>query len=136
MTPHETLIRDLFDAVESGTLADDPLRFWHPDAEQVEYPSLLRPAGHARDLEGILAGAELGRGMIRDQRYEVHTVIERGDRIAMQFTWRGTLATSLGGMPEGAQLVAHVAAFYEFRDGRIVRQSSYDCYEPLPSATP
>ena len=30
--------------------------------------------------------------------------------------------------------MAHVAVFYEFRDGLILRQSSYDCYEPLPVA--
>jgi len=27
--------------------------------------------------------------------------------------------------------VSHVAAFYDFRDGLLLRQSSYDCYEPI-----
>jgi ketosteroid isomerase-like protein len=26
---------------------------------------------------------------------------------------------------------AHIAAFLEFRDGRIVAQRNYDCYEPF-----
>ena len=31
----------------------------------------------------------------------------------------------------GTELVAHVAVFYRFQDGKILRQSSYDCYEPI-----
>ena len=134
MTENETLIRSLYAAVEDDTLADDPMRYWHPDAEQVEYPSLLRPAGHTRGLEGIVAGAQTGRGMIREQHYDVHSVIEQDDRLAVQFTWRATLAADIGGMTAGSELTAHIAAFYEIRDGRILRQSSYDCYEPLPTA--
>ena len=72
--------------------------------------------------------------MIRDQSYDVHTVIEQDDRLAMQFTWHATLAADIAGMREGSQLTAHIAAFYEFRDGLILKQSSYDCYEPLPVA--
>jgi len=36
----------------------------------------------------------------------------------------------------GSRLVSHVAAFYEFCDGLVLRQSSYDCYEPLPATGP
>ena len=40
----------------------------------------------------------------------------------------------MGSVPAGGELVAHVAAFYEFSDdGRIARQNSYDCYEPFPT---
>jgi len=134
ISAHEQIVRDLFAAIQDDTFLEEPGRYWHPDAEQIEYPSLLRPAGGSRSLAGILQGAQAGRGMIRGQTYEVHTVIEQGDRMAMQFTWRATLGTDLGGMTAGSELVAHIAVFYEFRDGRILRQSSYDCYEPLPQA--
>jgi ketosteroid isomerase-like protein len=132
MSPNEQLIRDLYVAVERDEMADDPMSYWHADAEQVEYPSLLRPGGHTRDLAGIVAGAQAGRALIREQHYDIHTVIEQDDRLAVQFTWRGTLAIDAAGMIAGSELVAHIAAFYEMRDGRILRQSSYDCYEPLP----
>ena len=47
--------------------------------------------------------------------------------------WRGTLAVPMGSVPAGAELVAHVGAVYTIAaDGRITRQSSYDCYEPFP----
>ena len=106
---------------------------FYPDAEQVEYPSLMRPAGHTRGLDGILAGAELAAGMVTDQRIEVRSVVDDGERLAAQVTWSATAAVDLGTVPAGTRLVAHVAAFYEFRDGLVLRQSSYDCYEPLPA---
>ena len=107
---------------------------YHPDAEQVEYPSLVRPTGHRRPLDEMLAGAELGREMIRDQRYDVHQVVEQGDHVAVQLTWTATMAVDAGSIPLGTDLVAHVAIFYDFRDGLVLRQSSYECYEPLPAS--
>ena len=82
----------------------------------------------------MLAGAELGLAMIREQHYDVHHVVVQGDRVAVQLTWTATTAVDAGPIPAGTDLVAHVALFYEFRDGLVLRQSSYDCYEPLPAS--
>ena len=60
-------------------------------------------------------------------------MVEDGDRLAVQFTWTATVATDLGAIPAGTPLVSHVAAFYIFRDGLVLEQSSYDCYEPIAS---
>ena len=66
----------------------------------------------------------------------MHHVVEQGDHVAVQHTWTATMAVDAGLVSAGTELVAHVAAFYVFRDGLVLRQSSYDCYEPLPvSAT-
>ncbi|MCF6379147.1 nuclear transport factor 2 family protein [Nocardioides KLBMP 9356] len=131
MTENERSIRDLYAAIESGATGDELRRFWHPDAEQVEYPSVMRPHGHRRGLDEMIAGSELGLTMIRDQRYDVHTVVEQGDEMAVQLTWTATVARDLGTLAAGTPLVSHVAAFYVFRDGLVLRQSSYDCYEPI-----
>ena len=130
---NETLIRDFYAAVSRGATGDELAAFFDPDARQIEYPSRLRPAGHTRGLDEILAGAELGLSVITDQSYELHAFLEQGDRAAAQFTWRGTLAVDAGGIPAGTRLVAHVGAFYEFRGSRILSQASYDCYEPIAS---
>ena len=79
----------------------------------------------------MVAGAERGIELVRDQRYDVLQVVRDGDHLAVQLTWRATLSGDLRGLPAGTPLVAHVAAFYEFRDGLILSQSSYDCYEPI-----
>ncbi len=130
-TTHEQHLRDLYAAICAGATGDDLAVFWHPDAEQVEYPSVMRPHGHRRSLAEMVEGAELGLRIIRDQRYDVHTVIQDGDDVAVQLTWTATVAADLGSISAGTPLVAHVAAFYRFRDGLLLRQSSYDCYEPI-----
>jgi ketosteroid isomerase-like protein len=130
-TTYEQHLRQLYLAIGDGATGAELAAFWHPDAEQIEYPSVMRPHGHRRSLDEMLEGATLGRSIIRDQRYEVHTVVEEGDDVAVQLTWSATVGADLGTIPAGTPLVAHVAAFYRFREGLILRQSSYDCYEPF-----
>lgn len=131
MEDHLNLLHRLYASVSAGPAGEDLAQFFHPDAEQVEYPSLLRPQGHRRGLAEMREGAALGAAIISDQRFDVHTVVEEGDRVAVQLTWTATTTTDLGALPAGTALTAHVAAFYLFADGLILRQSSYDCYEPL-----
>ena len=110
---HEPLLRDLYQAISGGVTGDGLARFFSPDAEQVEYPSAIRPAGSRRPLADMLAASEQGAGLLSAQSYDV---------------------VSMGNVPAGSELVAHVGAFYAFAsDGRIARQSSYDCYEPFPA---
>jgi ketosteroid isomerase-like protein len=132
-TSHEQHLRNLYLAIAGGATGDDLAAFFHPDAEQVEYPSLMRPQGHRRPLSEMVEGSERGLEIIRDQHYDVHTVIAAGDEVAVELTWTATVAADLGTLAAGTPLVAHVAAFYVFRDGLVLRQSSYDCYEPLPA---
>lgn len=131
MTQHETHLRGLYAAIESGVTGDGLRAFWHPDAEQIEFPSIMRPKGHRRSLEEMIAGSAVGLEIIRDQHYDVGTVIVQGEEVAVQLTWTAIVARDLGAITAGTKLVAHVAAFYVFRDGLILRQSSYDCYEPI-----
>ena len=122
-------------AISAGAQGDDIAAFFHPDAEQVEYPSLLRPEGHRRGLAEMCEGAAAGARLLADQHFDVRTVVEDGDQVAVQLTWTATTAADLGPLRAGTSLVSHVAAFYLFRDGLVLRQSSYDCYEPLTAPT-
>ncbi len=133
MSTQTDLLLDLYAAISEGATGDQLAAFFHPDAEQVEYPSLMRPTGHRRPLAAVLEGAEVGATMIAEQTFDVHHVVEQGEHVAVQLTWTAILATTIGALPSGSRLVSHVAAFYDFRDGRVLRQSSYDCYEPLPT---
>jgi ketosteroid isomerase-like protein len=130
---HERLVRDLLDAIARDVPAEEVAAYWHPDAEQVEYPSIMRPSGHTRGLAEMLEGYHAGSGLLRQQRYDVRTVVDDGEQVAVQLTWTATTAVDAGTIPAGTDLVAHVAIFYAFRDGKILRQSSYDCYEPVPA---
>ncbi len=54
----------------------------------------------------------------------------------VEVTWSGTPAVALGDLAAGPVVRAHIAAFLEFRDGKIIAQRNYDCYERLRPATP
>ena len=129
---HETVVRDLLSAIEAEAPVEAVAAFWHPDAEQVELPSLMRPAGHRRGVAEMLEAYRAGAGFLRSQAYDVLDVVDDGERLAVRLRWTATTAVDAGTLPAGTELVAHVAVFYEFRDGLVLRQSSYDCYEPLP----
>lgn len=130
---HLHRVRALLAAIEAGAPAAEVAAHFHPDAEQVELPSLVRPTGHRRGLAELLDGYRAGAGFLARQSYTVENVVDDGERLAVQLRWEATTALAAAGLPAGAELVAHVAVFYEFRDGLVLRQSSYDCYEPLPT---
>lgn len=131
---NETLVRDLMRALESGEHGASLARFFTDDAEQVEYPSMMRPAGGTRGVQAMIDGSVAGARLLASQSYELLEFIDGGDRAAVRLTWRATTATEVAGLPAGSTLTAHIAQFYEFRDGLIRRQRSYDCYEPLAGA--
>ncbi len=131
---NESLVRALMRALESGERGASLARFFTDDAEQVEYPSVMRPAGGTRGVQALIEGSVAGARLLASQSYELLEFIAAGDRAAVRLTWRATTATEVAGLPAGSTLTAHIAQFYEFRDGRISRQRSYDCYEPPAAA--
>jgi ketosteroid isomerase-like protein len=48
----------------------------------------------------------------------------------MEVIWTGTVRDAAGPFAAGQALRARFALFMEFRDGRIVRQRNYDCFDP------
>ena len=46
-------------------------------------------------------------------------------------TWAGTLAIDAGPWPAGTELRAECCMVFAVRDGRIVHQENYDCYDPV-----
>jgi hypothetical protein len=51
--------------------------------------------------------------------------------VIIEAIWTGTLAIPLGNIPIGGQMKAWFAQFYEFKDGKIIKQRNYDCFEPF-----
>jgi ketosteroid isomerase-like protein len=49
--------------------------------------------------------------------------------VAAEAIWTGVLAIRLGTLAEGAEMKAHFAMFFEFREGKIRLQRNYDCFE-------
>jgi ketosteroid isomerase-like protein len=106
------------------------LRFFADDVIQVEFPNRLLPNGATRDLAALREGAERGRKVMTAQRFEVLNAIASGDQVAVEALWTGTLAVPMGSIPVGGQMRARFAIFLTYRDGKIVRQHNYDCFDP------
>jgi len=64
------------------------------------------------------------------QKYEIRNELASGDKVALEIDWTGTLAVPFQTISTGGQMRAYFAAFLEFKDGKIVPQRNYDCYEP------
>jgi ketosteroid isomerase-like protein len=118
-------------AVEGGATGDDLARFYHADVVQHEAPNRLNPAGAQRGLADILTGAEAGARIMARQIYDIHTVTTSGDRVVLEFSWTGYLSRPVGMTKSGEPMRAHICQVIEFEDGLIIRQRTYDCFEPF-----
>ena len=105
-------------------------RFMHDEMIFEELPNAVVPRGARRDRAAIASAWEKGAQVITGQRYDVIGAVADGDRVAVEIIWTGTLKIPYGARPAGSLMRAHVGAFFELRDGLIVRQRNYDCYEP------
>jgi ketosteroid isomerase-like protein len=117
--------------LRDGTTASDPFTFLAPDIRQSEFPNQFVPKGAERDLAAMRDAAERGRGVLRSQRDEVRTALAQGNEVALEVLWVGTLAVAVGSLAAGDEMKAHFGVFLTFRDGLIIRQRNYDCFEPF-----
>jgi ketosteroid isomerase-like protein len=117
-------------AIESGTYGDQLAEFFAPEVIVEIFPSKFFPQGSRDDLAGIRAAAARGKKAMASQRYEIKNELASGDYVALEILWAGTLAVPFQSKPAGAEMRAHFAAFLQFKDGKIVSQRNYDCYDP------
>jgi len=74
--------------------------------------------------------SEKGKKSVVRPSYTVRNAVASGDWVAFQVDWEGVLAVPVAGLEAGATMRAYFAMFLHFRDGQIVHQSNYDCFEP------
>ena len=116
-------------AIENGT-AGDIVGFFAPDVIAHWYPHKLAPKGMTADLAAMRASSERGSKLMASQKYDVRNALVDGNQVAMEIDWTGVLAMQFETIPAGGEMKAHFAMFLEFRNGKIVRQTNYDCFEP------
>ncbi|HYO72613.1 MAG TPA: nuclear transport factor 2 family protein [Archangium sp.] len=118
-------------AIEQGATGEALAAFFHPEVKQIEYPNRLVPSGATRDLGAMLEGAERGQKVVASQRYEVRHTLEQGEHLALEVDWSATLQVPVGSLPAGGTIRAAFGVFLTFRDGLILSQHNYDCFEPF-----
>jgi ketosteroid isomerase-like protein len=124
------VVRAYLQAVADPAETMDRLaRFLDPAVIQEELPNVVVPNGIKRDLPALRVARERGAQVITNQHYEVLSTLALGDRVVVEVLWTGTLQIPYGPRPPGSQMRAHMAAFFQLRDGRIHHQRNYDCYQ-------
>ena len=102
---------------------------YHPDVVQTEYPNRLYAKGQVRSAETMLKDLPRGRQVLRSQRYPIDVIFAGGDKVTVETRWEGILNIPLGALQPGDAMVAHICMVFTLRDGRVIAQKNYDCYE-------
>jgi len=116
-------------SIESGDF-DGIVGLFSPDAVLEQLPNRIYPNGIRSGVSRMAEAFEKGRKLLSSQSYEIKSCIEDGDKLLIEVLWTGTLALPFGSLSVGSQMRAHSAMFFEFKDGKIVSQRNYDCFEP------
>lgn len=117
--------------IEQGKTGEALAFHFDPNVVQEEFPNALSPRRVQRDLKAILEGAERGQALLSGQKFDVETAIATGDDVALEVAWSGTLAVPVASLAAGDTMQANIAVFLKFRNGKIIHQRNYDCYEPF-----
>lgn len=122
-------VRRYLEAIESKVPVEELLGFFSPDAVVEEKPNRLKPNGCHSGVAEMKGAYERGRQIMAWQRYDVRSALAEGDVVAIELVWMGQLAAAVGHLQSGAEMRAQCAMFFEFLDGKILRQRNYDCYD-------
>ena len=130
MSNYLNIARQYLSALEQKVDSNSLAQFFCDDVIQREFPNRLVPNGQTRNLTEILTGHERGKHVMTSQHYEVTNAIESGTTVMVEVRWTGLLAQAVGSLAAGDSMSARFAVVLEFRDGKIVAQRNYDCFDP------
>jgi ketosteroid isomerase-like protein len=121
--------RRYLQALERGETGAALRDFFAPEVVFEAFPNRLRPLGETLNLASALKNVERGKKAMSHQKYKIKKEIADVDQVALEVEWVGTLAVPFESVPAGGRMRVFFAMFLEFREGKIVRQRNYDCYE-------
>ena len=124
------MVRSYLAAIESGATGAALAKFFDPNVIQEKFPNRVFANGMKRNFAAILESADRGAKLFASQRYEIQRLAAEGNFVAVEYIWVGKLAKPAGTLSAGQEMRGHFAVFIEFRNGRIVAQSNYDCFDP------
>jgi len=128
----ESVVRRYYDVVaDLSSGADDLQPLLARDLRVTEHPNPISPNGGVRDREATIQGFLAGKNLLREQSFDMHEIVVAGDRAAARLTWRGVVGIDAGPLVAGQELVAEIASFLTVRDGQVVEQETFDCYQPF-----
>jgi ketosteroid isomerase-like protein len=123
------LARSYLEALETRAPVAAIAELLHEEAVIEVLPNRLDPRGSRRTRAEALADVERGRVLLREECYEVTSAIADATHAALEVTWTGVLAIAAGALPAGATMRARCSMHFQVREGRIVEQRNYDCFD-------
>lgn len=117
-------------ALESNADGPTLAEFFDPAVIQEEFPNRLNPHGGRSDYATMLQRAEQGKHLLVSQQYTITNAVESDNLVVLEVIWTATLAVRAPSLPADGQMRAHFAVFLEFRNGKIIAQRNYDCFDP------
>lgn len=131
MTNLTQIAEEFIKTLQNRNSSEELIRFYDKDIEQTEFPNILTKSKTVRNLDELKQAAEKGRKVLLKEEYHILKSYSVDNTVIIEALWTGTLAIPIGNIPIGGQMKAHFAQFYEFKDGKIIRQRNYDCFEPF-----
>lgn len=104
-------------------------RLLHPDVVQIERPNKLYAKGQVRGYAEMLRDLPRGAKVLRRQSYPIAAIHEAGETVIVETRWEGIVNVPIGALQPGDAMAAHICMLITLRDGQVIRQVNYDCYE-------
>jgi ketosteroid isomerase-like protein len=123
------IARHYLKSIEAGD-AESVLSLFSLDASVEQLPNRIYPQGLRTSISEIPAAFDKGRKIFARQIYEITNTAVTGNLVALEALWTGTLAIPFGTLAAGSEMRCHSAMFLEFRNGKIIAQRNYDCFDP------
>jgi ketosteroid isomerase-like protein len=101
-----------------------------PEAVLEQLPNRIYPNGFRSGVSTMADAFQKGQKLLSSQSYEIKSWVADADRVSVEVLWTGTLALAFASLAVGSQMRAHSAMFFQFKEGKIVSQRNYDCFEP------
>src|SRR5262249_35245702 len=130
MSSNLEIAKQYLKTLEDGSATSQLGDIFASDFVQIEFPNRLNPNGGKSDLQTMRTRFGQGKKVITQQSYAIQNIVESENTIALEVLWTATIAIPLGTLAAGSQMTAHFAVFLDFRDGKIIAQRNYDCFEP------
>jgi FMN-dependent NADH-azoreductase len=125
------IAEEFIKTLQNRNSADEIIQFYHEDIEQIEFPNTVTKNKAIRNLEDLKLASERGKKVMQKEELEIIKSYTFGNTVIIEALWIGTLAVPIGNIPIGGQMKAYFAQFYEFKNGKIIKQRNYDCFEPF-----
>jgi hypothetical protein len=123
------ITRNFIKAIEQGKTGEELDKFYHKDIEHITYPNVLTKNLTKRNLDELKEASERGKSILSKQTYDILRSHVVGKTVILEAIWTGTLNIAIGQTPAGGKMKAHFAQFFEFKNGKIIGQRNYDCFE-------